>query len=123
MKNKKSLARIRRKIGIRKKAFGTVEKPRVSVFRSLKHMYVQAIDDEEGRTIISLSTLSPEVKAESLHGGNKKAAEVTGKIFKKKLEEKGIHKIVFDRNGYLFHGRVKSLADQIKMAVLEDNKE
>lgn len=114
MKNKKLISRLRRKKGIRKKIYGTSEKPRLSVFRSAKHIYIQAIDDEAGKTIAALSTLDREVKGELSYGGNIKAAEIVGKIFNKKLKEKGIKKIVFDRNGYLFHGRVKALADQIR---------
>mgnify|MGYP006283534981 FL=1 len=113
MKNKNRLNRLRRKKGIRKKAFGSSEKPRLSVFRSDKHIYIQAINDEEGKTITSLSTLNSDVKKEVGYGGNKKAAELTGKQMAKQLQEKGISKIVFDRNGYLFHGRVKALAEQI----------
>lgn len=115
MKDKKTMAWIRRKKGIRKKIYGTGEKPRVTVFRSSKNIYVQAIDDDEGKTLLSLSTLSPEVKKEISYGGNAKAAEVAGKILNKKLIDKGINQVVFDRNGYLFHGRIKSLADQIKL--------
>lgn len=115
MKDKKTLARIRRKKGIRKKIFGTSEKPRISVFRSARHIYVQAIDDDEGKTLLSLSTLSPEVRKEISYGGNIKAAEITGKILNNRLQEKGINQVVFDRSGYLFHGRIKSLADQIEL--------
>ncbi len=115
MKNKKVVSRLRRKKGIRKNIYGTAEKPRLSVFRSAKHIYIQAIDDEAGKTIATLSTLNKEVKKDVSYGGNIKAAEITGKIFNQKLKEKGIKKIVFDRNGYLFHGRVKALADQIKL--------
>ncbi len=71
-------------------------------------------DDDEGKTLLSLSTLSPEVKNEISYGGNINAAEVTGKLLNKKLKEKGVS-VVFDRNGYLFHGRIKSLADQIEL--------
>jgi len=115
MKNKKKIARLRRKKGIRKNIFGDSEQPRLTVFRSAKHIYAQAIDDETGKTLVSESTLSPAIKKEITYGGNIKAAEVTGKILTEKLKEKGIKKIVFDRNGYLFHGRVKALADQIKL--------
>ena len=115
MKNKKRDARLRRKRGIRKNIYGTSEKPRVSVFRSAKHIYAQAIDDETGTTIVSISNLETDTNKEIEYGGNIKAAEATGKIFCDRLKEKGIKKIVFDRNGYLFHGRVKALADQIKL--------
>ena len=98
-----------------KKIYGTEEKPRLSVFRSAKNIYAQAIDDVTGKTIVALSTLNAEVKKEVGYGGNIKAAEITGKMLSEKLKEKGIREIVFDRNGYLFHGRVKALADQIKL--------
>jgi len=115
LKNKKRDARLRRKKGIRKSIYGTSEKPRISVFRSAKHIYAQAIDDESGKTIVSISNLETEVKKEINYGGNIKAAEITGKVFNNRLKEKGIKKIVFDRNGYLYHGRVKALGDQIKL--------
>jgi large subunit ribosomal protein L18 len=115
MKDKKVLSRIRRKKGIRKKVFGTSEKPRVTVYRSAKNIYVQAIDDDNEKTLLSLSTLSPEVKKEVAYGGNIDAAKVTGKKFNEILKEKNISQVVFDRNGYLFHGRVKTLADQIEL--------
>lgn len=115
MKNLKANARLRRKRNIRKNIYGTKEKPRLSVFRSADNIYIQAVDDETGNTIASLSTLNAEVKKEVIYGGNIKAAEIIGKLFNKVLIEKGIKAIVFDRNGYLFHGRVKALADQIKL--------
>lgn len=115
MKDKKVLSRNRRKKGIRKKIFGSSEKPRLTVYRSAKNIYVQAIDDEEGRTLLCLSTLSPEIKKEASYGGNVNAAEITGKLLNKKLKEKNISQVIFDRNGYLFHGRIKALADQIEL--------
>lgn len=115
MKNKKRDARFRRKKGIRKNIYGTSDKPRISVFRSARHIYAQAIDDEAGVTIVSVSNLEEEVKKEVGYGGNIKAAEISGKILCNRLKEKGIKKIVFDRNGYLFHGRIKALSDQIKL--------
>ena len=109
------MSRIRRKKGIRKNIFGNREKPRLTIFRSLKHIYAQAIDDENGETLVFVSSLSPEVKKEMKVGGNISAAQIVGKVMTNKLQEKGIKRIVFDRNGYLFHGRVKALADQIKL--------
>ena len=122
MKNKKKIAWKRRKKGIRKNIFGTGDKPRLTVFRSSRHLYAQAIDDEKGKTLLSVSTLSPEVKKEVSYGGNIDAAEVTGKLLSKKLKEKGIKQVVFDRNGYIFHGRIKTLAEQIDMgqSILEN---
>lgn len=121
MKSKKIIARLRRKKGIRKNIFGNSEKPRLTVFRSAKNIYAQVIDDEEGTTLLSLSTLDAEVKKETGYGGNVKAAEVTGKLLNKKLKEKGITQVVFDRNGYLYHGRVKSLAEQIEFKKKKTN--
>ncbi|MDD4363319.1 MAG: 50S ribosomal protein L18 [Atribacterota bacterium] len=122
MINKKFASRIRRKKGIRKNINGTSDKPRVTIFRSSKNIYAQAIDDENGVTLLSLSTLSPEVKQEIKFGGNVNAAEATGKIFNEKLKEKGIKKIVFDRNGYLFHGRVKAFSDKIELKNIKKGK-
>lgn len=115
MKNKKKIAWKRRKKGIRKNIFGTADKPRLTVFRSSRHLYAQAINDEEGKTLLSVSTLSPEVKKEVNYGGNIKAAEITGKLLSKKLKEKNIKQVVFDRNGYIFHGRIKSLSEQMDL--------
>lgn len=115
MKNRKANARLRRKRSIRKNICGTKEKPRLTVFRSANNIYIQAVDDEAGNTIASLSTLNDGVKKEVSYGGNIKAAEIVGKLFNGILKEKGIKAIVFDRNGYLFHGRVKALADEIKL--------
>ncbi len=115
MKNKKTNAWVRRKKGIRKNISGNSEKPRITVFRSAKNIYAQVIDDEKENTLLSLSTLSPEVRKEAGYGGNIKAAEITGKLLNKKIMDKGIKQVVFDRNGYIFHGRIKSLADQIKL--------
>lgn len=98
----------RRKLRVRKKVFGTAKKPRLSVYRSLKYTYAQLIDDDAGRTL--LSTFN-EVK--KIHKGKKKteAAFESGKLLAKMALGKGIKDVVFDRNGYRFHGRVKNLAD------------
>ncbi len=97
------------KMRIRKKIFGTVEKPRMSVFRSNTHIYVQLIDDINGRTLVSASSRIKEI-AEKQGTKTQKAAEV-GKLIAQRALQAGITKVVFDRNGYLYHGRVKSLAD------------
>ena len=95
---------------IRKKVSGTIERPRVNVFRSLNNLYAQAIDDAQGHTLAALST-----KALSMEQtGNIKAAEALGEKFAGLLKEKGLKKIVFDRGGYLYHGRVKALADSLR---------
>ena len=103
-------ARMRRKKSIRKTLRGTAEKPRLTVFRSARHIYVQAIDDIDKKTVASASTLQKEIQSE-LDGIDKKAkAKKVGLFLGKKLVEKGVKKAVFDRNGYLYHGRVAALA-------------
>ncbi|WP_066502408.1 50S ribosomal protein L18 [Abyssisolibacter fermentans] len=108
----------RKKRHLRSKAIGTPERPRLNVFRSLKHIYAQVIDDKTGKTIVSASTLDKEV-AEKVNGtGNKEAARIIGKIVGERAKEKGIEAVVFDRGGYLYHGRVKELADGAREAGL-----
>ncbi|MCK4667562.1 50S ribosomal protein L18 [Candidatus Dependentiae bacterium] len=113
-KSKKQLARLRRRKHIRKNIYGTADKPRLSVFRSLKHIYVQVIDDESGKTLASASTLDKELK-ETLKGLNKfdQAAKV-GEMLAERMLEKSIKKAVFDRGGYLYHGRLSSLANSLR---------
>ena len=112
---KRILARLRKKAHIRKRLFGTAECPRLSIFRSAKHIYAQAIDDVGRKTLVSISSLDKDIK-EKIEGyaGNKASASIAGKIFGEKLQEKGISKAVFDRNGFLYHGRVKNLADGVR---------
>ncbi len=101
---------------------GTSQKPRLSVFRSVTHIYVQVIDDMSGQTIASASTVDPKVKGampKGVAGGNIKGAELIGKTIAERLKEKGIKKVVFDRNGFLYHGRVKAVADAARTAGLE----
>jgi large subunit ribosomal protein L18 len=99
-----------RKIRIRKKIHGTGERPRLCVFRSLNHIAVQAIDDKAGITIASITSADKKLKIEE-NGGNKKGAEKIGELIGCKLIEIGIKKVVFDRNGYIYHGRVQALAE------------
>lgn len=112
-------ARRRRHQRVRKKVFGTPERPRLSVFRSLKHIYAQIIDDTRGITLAAASTLDPELRGQ-LDGLTKteKARRVGGLIAQRALA-KGIHQVVFDRGGYRYHGRVKALADAAREAGLE----
>lgn len=114
MENKKELLRIRRQRHMRKKISGTGEQPRLAVHRSLKNITAQVIDDTANRTLISLSTQDKEIKARCAYGGNIKAAEVFGEVFARKAREKGISRVVFDRAGYLYHGRVKAFADSLR---------
>jgi large subunit ribosomal protein L18 len=111
MKNKKILARMKRKKRVRSRIQGTSEKPRLNVFRSPKHIYAQAIVDATGKTVASASTLSPELKGNLRYTGNVEAAKKVGELIARKCLEKGIQKVTFDRGGYLYHGRVKALAE------------
>lgn len=117
---KRILTRKRNKIHVRKRISGTEIRPRVSVFRSANHIYAQAIDDVNGSVIASISSVKKETK-EQIGGytGNKAAAVVVGKLLGETLKTKGIESIVFDRNGFLYHGRIKSLADGIREAGLK----
>jgi len=105
---------IRRKKHVRKKVFGTSEAPRVTVSRSINNLYAQAVNDDLSVTILGLGTLNKEIKNEKSSGGNVIAATDLGKKFAEKAKEKGISKIVFDRNGYKFHGRVKAFAEALR---------
>ena len=105
----KYLQRKRRKAGVRKRVVGTPTRPRLSVNRSLKHMYVQVIDDLSGTTLASASTRDPKVGASNT--GNTEGAKAVGKVIAQRAREKGIDAVIFDRNWHKFHGRVKALAD------------
>ena len=114
--------RDRIKFRIRKKMTGTSEKPRLSVFRSVSHIYVQVIDDRTGQTVASASTIDAGVKGQlpkGVAGGNLKGAELVGTAIAERLKEKGITKVVFDRNGFLYHGRVRAVAEAARSAGLE----
>jgi len=100
---------------IRRKLSGTEERPRLNVYRSLNHIYAQVIDDQKGETIVATSTLALKLKT----GGNVAAAKEIGKSIAEKAVEKGIKKVVFDRGGLLYHGRIKALADAAREAGLE----
>src|SRR5687767_1753737 len=114
--------RDRIKYRIRKRVQGIDERPRLTVFRSVTHMYVQVVDDMSGRTIASAATTEPAVKgalAKQATGGNVEGAKAVGKAIAERLLEKGIKRVVFDRNGFLYHGRVKAVADSAREAGLE----
>jgi large subunit ribosomal protein L18 len=100
---------------IRRRMIGTAERPRLNVYRSLNHIYVQVIDDSQGVTLVSASTVASKAKT----GGNVAAAKEIGKLIAERAKEKGISKVVFDRGGYLYHGRIKALADAAREAGLE----
>lgn len=108
----KKEARLKRKKRIRKKVKGSQERPRLCVFRSSKHIYAQAVDDENNRVLAQVSTLTKALRERLgvIHGNQKEAREV-GLEIARRLREKGIEKVRFDRNGYKYHGRVKALAD------------
>jgi large subunit ribosomal protein L18 len=100
---------------IRQKLSGTSERPRLNVYRSLNHIYAQVIDNQNGVTIASASSIAQKLKS----GGNLAAAKEIGKAIAEKAQEKGVKKVVFDRGGFLYHGRVKALADSAREAGLE----
>lgn len=100
---------------IRRKLAGSAERPRLNVYRSLSHIYAQIIDDSKGETLISASTLAAKLKT----GGNVTAAREVGKLVAERAREKGIESVVFDRGGYLYHGRVKALAEAAREAGLK----
>ncbi len=100
---------------IREKLSGTAQRPRLNVYRSLNHIYAQLIDDMDGKTIVSASTREAKIKT----GGNLAAAKEVGKQIAEKAKAKGVTKIVFDRGGYLYHGRIKALADAAREAGLK----
>jgi len=118
-KESKNDTRQIRHLRMRKKIFGTTERPRLNVYRSLNNIYAQIIDDTKGITLVSASTLDKELKDYSGHRGNKNAAKEVGALVAKKAIEAGIKQVVFDRGGYIYHGRVKELADAAREAGLE----
>lgn len=104
---------------MRKAVAGTMERPRLSVYRSLNHVYAQLIDDEGGQTILAASSLDPEIRARLKTGGNKDAARLVGELVAKRALSRGIKRVVFDRGGYIYHGRVAALASGAREAGLE----
>ena len=106
----------------RKRITGTGERPRLSVFRSVSHIYAQVIDDLTGKTIVAASSADPRLKgsfAKEVRGGNLKGAEAIGKAIAERSIEKGIKRVVFDRGGFLYHGRIRAVADAARKAGLE----
>lgn len=115
----KQVRRERRKMRVRKHVFGTAERPRLTVFRSLKHIYAQLIDDSAGQTMVEASSRSKDLAGSIGYGGNKKAAALVGKLLGERATAKGIQLVAFDRNGYKFHGRIKELADAARKVGLK----
>lgn len=111
---KKTKSRLKTRARIRKKVEGSEERPRLAVFKSAKHMYAQLIDDQTGRTLLSVSTLSLDIKK----SGNKDAAKTIGGALAKQALEKKIKNVVFDRSGYVYHGRVRAVAEGAREAGL-----
>lgn len=118
-KPNKNEIRLRKHDRVRKKIEGTPERPRLNVFRSLNNIYVQIIDDTTGTTLVAASTLDEALKGKLPTGGNKEAAKEVGKLIAQKAVEKGLKQVVFDRGGYLYHGRIKELAEGAREAGLD----
>lgn len=117
--NKKELTRIKRHRHARLRIAGNVQRPRLCVHRSLGNLYGQIIDDINNRTLFSFSTRDKEIKDKFPCGGNVKAAAFLGEVFARRAKEKGITKVIFDRGGYLYHGRIKAFAESLRKGGLE----
>jgi large subunit ribosomal protein L18 len=114
--------RVRIQLRQRKRISGTKERPRLSVFRSVTHIYAQVIDDLSGKTLVAAASTDPKLKgvfAKDVRGGNLKGAEAIGKAIAERSIEKGIKRVVFDRGGFLYHGRIRAVADAARKAGLE----
>lgn len=112
-------ARVRRHERLRKKLSGTAERPRLCVFRSLSHIYAQVIDDRAGRTLVAASSLEPELKTRASGKKKSEVAALVGEAIAARAKKEGISRVVFDRGGYLFHGRVKALAEAARAGGLD----
>lgn len=119
IKNKKEILRLKRHRRIRLKMQGTAQKPRLIVRRSINNLSVQIVDDTQNKVIFSFSTLNKEIKQKVGRGGNIKAAQLFGEVFAGKAKEKGVSKIIFDRAGYLYHGRIKAFAEALRKGGME----
>ena len=117
--NKKEELRQRRHFRVRKRVSGTEERPRLCVFRSINNIHAQVIDDVKGITLAAASSTDRELKGKIKSGGNKESAKAVGELVAKRALDKGIKKVVFDRGGFKYHGRVQSLADAAREAGLE----
>lgn len=117
--NLRTQARLKRKKRIRKKLVGTGKQPRLCVFRSAKHIYAQVIDDSLGQTLVAASSLEKKVREDTESKNKLNAANTVGKIIGQRALEKGVKKIVFDRNGFLYHGRIKAVSDGAREAGLK----
>ena len=115
----KNAIRLQRHKRVRRKVFGTPQRPRLCVFRSSNNIYAQIIDDTNRVTLVAASSLEADVKGAVNHTGNKEAAKMVGEMVAKKAVEKGITEVVFDRGGYIYHGRIKELAEGAREAGLK----
>ena len=118
MKEYSGIARKRRHARVRRRVEGNPERPRLNVFRSDLHIYAQVIDDDAGRTLVSASSVDPALRG-TVKGGNLEGAAAVGKLVAERAKAAGIEKVVFDRGGFLYHGRIKALADAAREAGLE----
>ena len=119
MKKSKNTIRLKRHWRLRKNINGTAERPRLNVFRSLNNIYAQVIDDQNGVTLVSASSLDKEIKGQNVSGGNAEGVKLVGALVAKRAIEKGITTVVFDRGGYIYHGRVAALAEAAREAGLK----
>lgn len=115
----KTARRERRKASVRKRVIGTAQRPRLTVFRSVKNIYAQIIDDEAGRTLCEASSKSKDLRGQLPHGGNIVAAKLIGTALAERAKAQSIEAVCFDRNGYRYHGRIKALADAAREAGLK----
>ncbi len=115
-RDSKNIIRVRIHRRIRGRVAGDAERPRLTVFRSLNHIYAQVVDDQQGHTLVAASSIEKDLRGK---GGNVEGAKLIGAKVAERAKEKGINKVVFDRGGYLYHGRVKALADAARQAGLE----
>jgi len=117
--NQKIVARDRRRARVRRRVRGTDERPRLSVFRSVKHVYAQVVVDTSGQTLLTVSTRSPELRGELAKTRDVAAAKQVGLLTARRCQEKGIKRVIFDRNGFLYHGRVRAVAEGAREGGLE----
>jgi large subunit ribosomal protein L18 len=115
----KQVRRKRRRLRVRRKIDGAADRPRLAVFRSLKNLYAQIIDDSKGHTLVAASTVETDLRSQLKTGGNKSAAELVGRRLGERAAEKGIQRVVLDRRHYRYHGRIQSLADAMRKAGVE----
>jgi large subunit ribosomal protein L18 len=115
----KQVRKHRRRLRVRRRILGTIERPRLAVFRSSKHIYAQIIDDLSGKTLVAASTIEPDVRSQVKAGSNKHAAELVGSLLGERAKGKGIGKLAFDRRHYKYHGRIQALADAVRKAGLQ----